>query len=635
MANAFDAVLEAINTMNTGMAAYDRMMEPRVRREAVKLQNQIKIELDDFSRGLESIPYTQYQQAWDVKKNAITKTIQTQNNAVQNVLSEWWDGTVTDYQMGLNNVYHQQWKAGELIELQEEIERLSEVQNREMAMSSIRDAIEASHAAGIIDAETAYRVTEDAIGRVKYQDAKDTALEMAARGEWQEAYEYALLGDNGLNEQRRAALRSELGQIRADRDAEIQRNDIAANDAAASLAEQIIDGERPMFQMDALIESDNRMSGKTRLYWRNWIYARKMEMEKEASRKEEDIGDVEMEQTRREILNTVLEMWNENGYQDEQKKLLDVLRVNDYITKNEWDDYMGTIKGDPIQDPGYKDGFDWINRNLDPDDPETFKIKEAYRRKALENRTIAGQLNKNRWSGQEYVQLAQNLARGEIVGKIFKADQFSLNELFGKWFFNPVEETIYRAQRGDYMGLTEESAAGFLQIETGQRDMLEKILGGEPEKITRNRTGLPEFHWRGRKFMFLIPVDEKGNPLEKDEGLYIYMGENQTGGERWEPVDIEELQKDLQSEVLRGVLRELHAIKAQVGQMWPSTAKEEIRRIAEKNGLSVSLVAQAAKDIGLVETDFHTMGDMADQMTKSIMLKSLGVSNTTNPYGGM
>jgi hypothetical protein len=185
------------------------------------------------------------------------------------------------------------------------------------------------------------------------------------------------------------------------------------------------------------------------------------------------------------------------------------------------------------------------------------------------------------------------------------------------------------------MGLTEESAAGFLQIETGQRDMLEKILGGEPEKITRNRTGLPEFHWRGRKFMFLIPVDEKGNPLEKDEGLYIYMGENQTGGERWEPVDIEELQKDLQSEVLRGVLRELHAIKAQVGQMWPSTAKEEIRRIAEKNGLSVSLVAQAAKDIGLVETDFHTMGDMADQMTKSIMLKSLGVSNTTNPYGGM
>jgi hypothetical protein len=601
----------------------------------VKLQNQIKIELDDFSRGLESIPYTQYQQAWDVKKNAITKTIQTQNNAVQNVLSEWWDRTVTDYQMGLNNVYHQQWKAGELIELQEEIERLSEVQNREMAMSSIRDAIEASHAAGIIDAETAYRVTEDAIGRVKYQDAKDTALEMAARGEWQEAYEYALLGDNGLNEQRRAALRSELGQIRADRDAEIQRNDIAANDAAASLAEQIIDGERPMFQMDALIESDNRMSGKTRLYWRNWIYARKMEMEKEASRKEEDIGDVEMEQTRREILNTVLEMWNENGYQDEQKKLLDVLRVNDYITKNEWDDYMGTIKGDPIQDPGYKDGFDWINRNLDPDDPETFKIKEAYRRKALENRTIAGQLNKNRWSGQEYVQLAQNLARGEIVGKIFKADQFSLNEPFGKRSFNPVEETIYRAQRGDYMGLTEESAAGFLQIETGQRDMLEKILGGEPEKITRNRTGLPEFHWRGRKFMFLIPVDEKGNPLEKDEGLYIYMGENQTGGERWEPVDIEELQKDLQSEVLRGVLRELHAIKAQVGQMWPSTAKEEIRRIAEKNGLSVSLVAQAAKDIGLVETDFHTMGDMADQMTKSIMLKSLGVSNTTNPYGGM
>jgi hypothetical protein len=623
MANAFDAVLETMNTINTGMVAYDQVMAPKVHREAVKLQNQIKIELDDFTRNLESVSYEQYQGTWEAKRNQITKNIQMQSPAVQNALTEWWDSASTDYQVGVNGAYHQKWKAGELVGLQTEIDQLSEMQNSDMAMSSIRSAIEAAHDDGVIDAQTAYQVSKDAIGKIKYQGAKKKALEMVDSGQWKEAYEYALLGENGLDQQRRAALRSELGQIRSDRDNEIKRLDMVANDEASSLAEQIIDGERPIFQMDALIESDGRMSGQTKLYWRNWMYARQLELEKAEDQQVEQIDDLEREQTKRELLNTVMDRWNENGYQDEQRQILDIMRVNDYITKNEWDDYMGTIKGDPIQDPGYKDGFDWINRNLDPENPETFKIKEAFRRKALENRMIGGQLNKNRWSGQEYVQLAQNLARGEILGKIFKSDQFAFDEFGGRFTLNPVEEEIYKAQRGDYLGLTEESAGGFLQIETHQKEMIEELLGEPVEKVSRNRTGLPEFHWKGRKFMLLIPLDESGKPTEKDEGLFIYMGENQDGGERWDPVNIEELQQDIQNWAVDKALQELKIMHQQLGgTMWPSVARKEIKRVAEKNQLPLSIVTQAAKNIGLVNQEYRNQ-EMADQINDS--MKSMDI----------
>ncbi|ADK81915.1 hypothetical protein [Sediminispirochaeta smaragdinae] len=634
MPNAFDAILKAMETTAMGLQTYQRIDAPRVEYEATKLQSQIKLGLDSFSRDAEKLPYGQIQQAWTERQEQITDMIGQQPSEIQYVMKNWWQNASTSYQSTMNGLVDQKYRAQELTSLSEQIDELAKDGSDE-SIAKIKKLVESANGSGVIDPGTAYKLSFESIAKVNYNAAKANALQIMDKDGVSAALEYAMNGNEKLSNDMRIALRNEIKTIYTDRENGRIQLDTQANDDASSLAEQILDGEKPLSSMDQLIESDTRMSGRSRLNWRNWMIAVQTQRDKEP--------DPEMAAYAKTALNKVMEDWEKNGPKAEQKNMLLQLLTNGYINKNTYDDYLSTISKDPITEPEFDDGIKLIKSALKDNDEGMEQALAAFRQKVYANRYIGDELNQNRWTGQELAQVAQNIAAPTVLNEM-KMDQFHVGgfNLDGS-FLNSVEENILNAQNGRFLGLTEEHAQMFNQIQEGQEQIILQLLpdGTTINKITRNKNGLPEFHTTVGTFMFAIPTDENGEPTSKDEVLIYHLG-----GDQWAEYDrkavkqeadqrnvsdatalasAEKAYLDQEDTPRQGIPRftvnddysplekELDLMRqellvgggfSQYGRQWDSTATRRIKEIAERRGLPTSTVVQAAKSVGYVDEDF-------------------------------